>query len=234
MGMSPIFRKYHQGELSFGMWYAYSENFVLPLSHDEVVHGKGSLYGKMPGDKWQKAASLRALIGWQFGHPGKKLLFMGGEFGQVSEWNHDVSLSWHEMDDPFHSGVLAWVTTLNKFYRDTPAFWKGDFERWGFEWIDCSDADSSVFSFLRRDNEGRTFVCVGNFTPVPRMDYKIGVPEGGHWREVLNSDGAEYGGSNCGNMGGRDARNEDMHGRPYSLSLTLPPLSFSVFERDRG
>jgi 1,4-alpha-glucan branching enzyme len=229
MGMSPIFRKYHQNELSFGMWYAYSENFVLPLSHDEVVHGKGSLYGKMPGDSWQKAANLRALLGWQYGHPGKKLLFMGGEFGQVSEWNHDVSLSWHELDDPFHSGILAWVKALNGFYRNTPAFWKGDFERWGFEWIDCSDSDSSVFSFLRRDNEGNSFVCVGNFTPVPRQNYKIGVPAGGTWREVLNSDAAEFGGGNCGNMGGKEADEIKMHGRPYSLSLTLPPLSFSVF-----
>jgi 1,4-alpha-glucan branching enzyme len=229
MEMSPIFRKYHQNELSFGMWYAYSENFVLPLSHDEVVHGKGSLYGKMPGDRWQKAANLRALLGWQFGHPGKKLLFMGGEFGQVSEWNHDTSLSWHELDESFHSGILAWVRALNKFYRDTPAFWEGDFERWGFEWIDCSDADASVFSFLRRDDEGNAFVCVGNFTPVPRLNYKIGVPTGGAWREVLNSDAAEFGGSNCGNMGGREADGIEIHGRPYSLNLTLPPLSFSVF-----
>ena len=229
MGMSPIFRKYHQNELSFGMWYAYSENFVLPLSHDEVVHGKGSLYGKMPGDRWQKAANLRALLGWQYGHPGKKLLFMGGEFGQVSEWNHDVSLSWHELDDQFHSGILAWVRALNEFYRNTPAFWKGDCERWGFEWIDCSDADSSVFSFLRRDDKGNSFVCVGNFTPIPRQHYKIGVPAGGMWREVLNSDAAEFGGSNCGNMGGREADDIEMHGRPHSLNLTLPPLSFSVF-----
>jgi 1,4-alpha-glucan branching enzyme len=233
MEMSPIFRKYHQNELSFGMWYAYSENFVLPLSHDEVVHGKGSLYGKMPGDRWQKAANLRALIGWQFGHPGKKLLFMGGEFGQVSEWNHDTSLNWHELEDPFHRGILAWVRALNKFYRYTPAFWKGDFERWGFEWIDCSDADSSVFSFLRRDDEGNAFVCVGNFTPVPRLNYKIGVPTGGLWREVLNSDASEFGGSNCGNMGGRTADEIEMHGRPYSLDLTLPPLSFSVFGHEK-
>ncbi|MDR3254668.1 MAG: 1,4-alpha-glucan branching protein GlgB [Synergistaceae bacterium] len=228
-GMSSIFRKYHQNELSFGMWYAYSENFVLPLSHDEVVHGKGSLYGKMPGDVWQKAANLRLLIGWQYGHPGKKLLFMGAEFGQVSEWNHDVSLSWHELDDPSHSGIQLWVRELNRFYKETPAFWRGDFERWGFEWIDCSDADSSILSFVRRDEEGKMFLCVGNFTPVPRQGYRIGVPAPGFWREVLNSDSEKYGGGNWGNMGGAQTDEIQIHGRPWSLGLTLPALSFSIF-----
>ncbi|MDR3322559.1 MAG: alpha amylase C-terminal domain-containing protein, partial [Synergistaceae bacterium] len=176
-----------------------------------------------------KAANLRLLLGWQFGHPGKKLLFMGGEFGQVSEWNHDVSLSWHELEDHFHGRLLDWVRTLNHFYRDTPAFWKGDFDRWGFEWVDCSDADASIFSFIRSDNEGNTFLCVGNFTPVPRPDYRIGAPYAGFWREVLNSDGDEFGGSNCGNMGGRNTDDSPIHGRPYSLNLLLPPLSFTVF-----
>jgi 1,4-alpha-glucan branching enzyme len=229
-GMDPVFRKYHQNELSFGMWYAYSENFILPLSHDEVVHGKGSLYSKMPGDKWQKAANLRLLLGWQYGHPGKKLLFMGGEFGQEAEWNHDESLSWHELDEPDHNGILLWVRDLNKFYKDTPAFWRGDFERWGFEWIDCGDSDSSVFSFIRRDDNGNVFLCVGNFTPVPRMNYRIGAPCPGHWREVLNSDGEVYGGGNWGNMGGVMAEKKRTHGRDWSLNLALPALAFSVFE----
>ncbi|MDR3320840.1 MAG: 1,4-alpha-glucan branching protein GlgB [Synergistaceae bacterium] len=228
-GMSPIFRKYHQNELSFGMWYAYSENFILPLSHDEVVHGKGSLYGKMPGDAWQKAANLRLLIGWQYGHPGKKLLFMGGEFGQIAEWNHDVSLSWHELDEPNHSGMQLWVRELNEFYKNTPAFWRGDFDRWGFEWVDCSDSDASILSFIRRDEEGSMFLCVGNFTPVPRQGYRIGVPAPGFWREMLNSDSEKYGGGNWGNMGGVHAQGNTIHGRPWSLDLTLPALSFSVF-----
>jgi 1,4-alpha-glucan branching enzyme len=232
--MNPVFRKYHQNELSFGMWYAYSENFILPISHDEVVHGKGSLYGKMPGDKWQKSANIRLLLGWQCGHPGKKLLFMGSEFGQEGEWNHDDSLSWHELDDPYHSGIQAWVRDLNHFYKDAAAFWAGDFDRWGFEWVDCGDADSSILSFLRRDNEGGVYLCVGNFTPVPRLSYRIGAPFEGFWREVLNSDGIEYGGSNCGNMGGKHTEDISIHGRPYSLDLTLPPLSFSVFQYSRA
>ena len=234
MGLDPVYRKYRQNELTFGMWYAYSENFILPLSHDEVVHGKGSLYGKMSGDRWQKAANLRLLLGWQYGHPGKKLLFMGGEFGQEWEWNHDASVSWHELEDPFHSGISLWVRDLNKFYRSCTAMWRGDYERWGFEWIDCGDFDSSVLSFIRRDNEGRTILCVGSFTPVPRMNYRIGVPEGGFWREVLNSDSERYGGGNWGNMGGLDAERWRMHGREWSISLTLPALSFSVFEHERG
>jgi 1,4-alpha-glucan branching enzyme len=231
--LNPVHRKYHQNELTFGMWYAYSENFVLPLSHDEVVHGKGSLYGKMSGDEWQKAANLKLLLGWQYGHPGKKLLFMGGEFGQEGEWRHDDSVSWHELEDPNHEGIQLWVRDLNKFYKETPAFWQGDFERWGFEWVDCGDADASVLSFIRRDKSGKVFLCVGNFTPVPRMGYRVGVPADGYWREVLNSDGEKYGGGNWGNMGGLRAGYERMHGRDWSLSLTLPALAFSVFEQSQ-
>ncbi|MDR3164959.1 MAG: 1,4-alpha-glucan branching protein GlgB [Synergistaceae bacterium] len=230
--LDPIYRKYHQNELTFGMWYAYSENFALPLSHDEVVHGKGSLYGKMPGDEWQKAANLRLLLGWQTGHPGKKLLFMGGEFGQEWEWNHDASLSWQETEDRFHRGIQAWYKELLHFYKSCPALWEGDYESWGFEWIDCGDSDSSVLSFLRRDSRGQTVLCVGNFTPVPRLGYKVGVPGGGFWKEVLNSDSERYEGSNWGNFGGLDAIPYKIHRREWALDLALPPLSFMVFERE--
>jgi 1,4-alpha-glucan branching enzyme len=230
--LDPIYRKYHQNELTFGMWYAYSENFALPLSHDEVVHGKGSLYGKMPGDAWQKAANLRLLLGWQTGHPGKKLLFMGGEFGQEWEWNHDASLSWHETGNRFHAGIQAWYKDLLHFYKSCPALWEGDYDNWGFEWIDCGDADASVLSFLRRDRRGRTVLCVANLTPVPREGYKVGVPDGAFWKEVLNSDSERYGGSNCGNFGGLEAVPCKIHRREWALDLTLPPLSFTVFERE--
>jgi 1,4-alpha-glucan branching enzyme len=230
--LDPVYRKYRQDELTFGMWYAYSENFTLPLSHDEVVHGKGSLYGKMPGDAWQKAANLRLLLGWQTGHPGKKLLFMGGEFGQEWEWDHDASLSWHETEDRFHGGIQEWYKDLLRFYKSCPALWEGDYENRGFEWIDCGDSDASVLSFLRRDGHGRTVLCVGNFTPVPRRGYKIGVPDGAFWKEVLNSDSECYGGSNTGNLGGLDAIPYRIHGREWALDMTLPPLSFTVFERE--
>jgi 1,4-alpha-glucan branching enzyme len=212
------------------MWYAYSENFALPLSHDEVVHGKGSLYGKMPGDEWQKAANLRLLLGWQTGHPGKKLLFMGGEFGQEWEWDHDASLSWHETETRFHGGIQAWYKDLLHFYKSCPALWEGDYESWGFEWIDCGDADTSVLSFLRRDERGHTILCVGNFTPVPRQSYKVGVPHGAFWKEVLNSDSDRYGGGNWGNWGGLEAIPYKIHRREWALDMTLPPLSFLVFE----
>ncbi|MDR0653161.1 MAG: 1,4-alpha-glucan branching protein GlgB [Synergistaceae bacterium] len=230
--LDPIYRKYHQNELTFGMWYAYSENFTLPLSHDEVVHGKGSLYGKMPGDAWQKAANLRLLLGWQTGHPGKKLLFMGGEFGQEWEWNHDASLSWHETENRFHGGIQAWYRDLLHFYKSCPALWEGDYEGWGFEWVDCGDTDSSVLSFLRRDGCGRTVLCVANLTPVPRQNYKVGVPDGAFWKEALNSDSERYGGSNWGNFGGLAAIPFKIHRREWALDLVLPPLSFLVFERE--
>ena len=231
-GMDPIYRKFHQNSLTFGMWYAYSENFLLPLSHDEVVHGKGSLYGKMPGDKWQKAANLRLLLGWQMGHPGKKLLFMGSEFGQSSEWNHDTSLAWHELEDPFHEGIHLWTKELNHFYRATPAMWECDYEKSGFEWMDCGDAEASVLSFVRKDKSGNMLLCVANFTPVPRQSYRIGVPRGGMWTEVLNSDSERYGGGNWGNMGGRVAEEHPCHCRDWSLELTLPALSFVIFKND--
>lgn len=233
MSKDPIFRVYHQNSLTFGMWYAYAENFVLPLSHDEVVHGKGSLWGKMPGDAWQKAANLRLLYGWMFGHPGKKLLFMGGEFGQELEWCHDQSLDWHLLSDPAHGGLLNWFRDINNFYKRTAALWELDYDAGGFEWIDCSDAAASVISFLRRDKDGRSVIFIGNFTPEPRYNYRVGVPGGKAWREVLNSDAEYYGGSNIGNFGAVAAEDYPFHGRPRSMSVSLPPLSCLVFELEK-
>ena len=222
----PIHRQYLQGTLTFRMLYGYTENFVLPLSHDEVVHGKGSLIGKMPGDEWQKFANLRLLYAYMFAQPGKKLLFMGDEFGQVREWTHESSLEWHVLQYPVHSGVMAWVEQLNHTYKAEPGLHVFDADSAGFEWVDCNDNTSSVLSFLRRGKSPKdTILAVFNFTPVPRQPYRIGVPSGGFWREILNSDGKEYGGSGWGNMGGKQAEEQTVHGRPYSLTLTLPPLA---------
>jgi 1,4-alpha-glucan branching enzyme len=222
----PIHRKYHHNQLTFRMLYSFTENFVLPLSHDEVVHGKGSLIGKMTGDEWQRFANLRLLFGYMFAQPGKKLLFMGSEFGQVREWTHDTSLEWHVLQYPVHSGVQKWVEHLNRVYREQPALHELDNDPTGFEWIDCNDASASTISLLRRGKSGReNIVVIANFTPVPRLAYRIGVPSGGYWRELLNSDSKEYGGSNMGNAGGVQAEPIPTHGRPYSLSLTLPPLA---------
>jgi 1,4-alpha-glucan branching enzyme len=228
MGRDPVFRQYHHNSLTFGMWYAYSENFVLPLSHDEVVYGKGSLWGRMPGDDWQKAANLRLLFGWMFGHPGKKLLFMGGEFGQEREWNHEASLDWHILKDELHSGMIQWFHDINSFYKETPQLWELDYDSSGFEWIDCSDVASSVVSFLRRASDGREVIFIGNFTPIARTGYRIGVPGHKVWREALNSDSSCYGGSNTGNLGKITAEKVTFHGRPYSIKITLPPLACLV------
>jgi 1,4-alpha-glucan branching enzyme len=219
----PVFRKYHHNQLTFSIVYAFSENFVLPLSHDEVVYGKGSLFGKMPGDDWRKFANLRLLLGYLYGHPGKKLLFMGGEFGQRREWNHDASLDWHLLHDPRHAGVQQWVRDLNRLYRAEPALYRRDDEPDGFQWVDCCDWEQSVVGFLRRDGADEILVAC-NFTPVPRPNYRIGVPRPGLWRELLNSDAAEYGGAGFGNFGGVEATPIPMHGHYHSLSLTLPPL----------
>jgi 1,4-alpha-glucan branching enzyme len=222
----PLFRHYHQGELTFRMIYGFTENFVLPLSHDEVVHGKGSLIGKMPGDEWQRFANLRLLYGYMFGQPGKKLLFMGSEFGQVREWTHDSSLEWHVLQYPVHRGVQLWVEQLNRVHRQEPALHELDSDPAGFEWIDCNDTAASVLSFLRKGksaNERVLVIC--NFTPVPRESYRVGVPAGGYWRELLNSDATDYAGSGMGNRGGVMAEAKPAHGRPYSLNLTLPPLA---------
>ncbi len=231
MSTDPIFRKYHHNQLTFSIWYAFSENFVLPLSHDEVVHGKGSLIGKMPGDEWQKNANLRLLFGYMYGHPGKKLLFMGGEIGQWPEWNHEESIEWHVLDYPFHRGVQKWVQDLNHFYRTEPALYELDFRMEGFEWIDFHDWEHSIISFLRKGKTTSDLILVVcNFTPVPRQNYLIGVPRGGFWKEMLNSDADFYGGSGVGNAGGVEAIPHMVFGRPYALSLTLPPLGVLFFK----
>jgi 1,4-alpha-glucan branching enzyme len=221
----PIHRKFHHNLLTFRMLYGFTENFVLPLSHDEVVHGKGSLIGKMPGDEWQRFANLRLLFAYMYAQPGKKLLFMGGEFGQVREWGHDTSLEWHVLQYPVHRGVQAWMEQLNRVYREQPALHQLDNEPSGFEWIDCNDANTSVISLLRKAQNPRdSIIVVCNFTPLARMGYRVGAPSGGYWRELLNSDSADYGGSNLGNGGGRMAEATPTHGRPFSLNLNLPPL----------
>ena len=231
--LDPIYRQHHQGQLIFSLWYAFTENFVLPLSHDEVVYGKGSLINKMPGDTWQQFANLRCLFGYQWTHPGKKLLFMGGEFGQRREWQHESFLEWFVLEQAEHAGVRDWVRDLNRYYRATPALFENDFEATGFEWIDSSDAASSVLSYLRKPRgQGRTVLVVCNLTPLPRRHYVIGAPCGGRWREALNSDAACYGGSGVGNYGGVDARADAAHGRPWSIDLTLPPLSVLVLESE--
>jgi len=223
--LDPIYRKHHQGQVTFGLIYAFSENFVLVLSHDEVVHGKKALLDKMPGDEWQRFANLRALFGLLYGHPGKKMLFMGGEFGQWWEWNHDDSLQWHLLDYAPHRGLQQLVRDLNRLYRSEPALYEVDFEWNGFQWIDFSDADNTVVAFIRRGKDPEDFlVCVCNFTPVPRMGYRIGVPAAGRYRELLNTDAAGYGGSNLGNLGVVMAEPTPCHGQPHSISLTLPPL----------
>jgi 1,4-alpha-glucan branching enzyme len=230
----PVYRKYHHGQLTFSILYGFSENFLLPLSHDEVVHGKGSLLDKMPGDPWQRFANLRLLFGYMYGHPGKKLLFMGGEFAQGKGWNHDESLDWHLLDVPAHQQMQRWVRDLNTFYRGEPALHQKDFDPSGFEWIDCNDYLQNILSFLRRGEDPQSFLAiVCNFTPMTHQNYRLGVPAGGFWQEVLNSDATLYGGSGQGNMGGVEAAPQPFHGRPYSVHMTLPPLSMVVFKNKR-
>jgi 1,4-alpha-glucan branching enzyme len=228
----PIHRRHHHGEMSFGLVYAFNENFILPISHDEVVHGKGSMLAKMPGDRWQRFANLRAYYGFMFGHPGKKLLFMGCEFAQEREWNHDQSLDWHLLDDPGHAGVRRLLRDLNRFYRDTPALYERDFTSDGFEWIDHDDAARSVLSFIRRGRDAGTLVVVVcNFTPTPQRGLRIGVPQTGRYRERINTDSAHYGGSNVGTPLG-EAATQDIacHGKPHSILIDLPPLATVMFE----
>ncbi len=227
----PIYRKYQHHQLTFSIWYAFSENFMLPLSHDEVVHGKGALIGKMPGDEWQNCANLRLLYGYMYAHPGKKLLFMGGEFAQWKEWNHDESLEWDILQYPSHKGVQNWVRDLNQFYRNEPALYDQDFSNAGFEWIDFHDWEQSIVSFIRKSRQtGQMVLVVCNLTSVPRHSYRIGVPHGGLWKEMLNSDSEVYGGSGSGNFGGVEAVRIPAMGKDYSLSLTLPPLGILFFK----
>jgi 1,4-alpha-glucan branching enzyme len=225
MSQDPIYRKYHHNQLTFSIWYAFTENFQLPLSHDEVVHGKGSLLGKMPGDDWQKFANLRLLFGYMYTHPGKKVLFMGGEFGQWREWQHEDSLDWHLLQYSPHRGLSNWFKDVNHLYKNQRALHELDVSSLGFEWIDCGDWENSVISYLRlgRSRED-TILVVANFTPVPRLNYRVGVPAGGLWTEILNSDAQDYGGSGQGNLGGAEASPVPSHGRYHSLVLTLPPL----------
>jgi len=234
LGYDPIHRRFHHNQITFRSLYAFNESFVLPLSHDEVVHGKGSLINKMPGDVWQKLAHLRLLFGYMMAQPGKKLLFMGGEMAQWREWNHETSLDWHLLGDPGHSCICLWLEDLNRLYRQEPALHQRDCDPAGFEWIDGSDTEHSVIAFLRRGEAGEPVVAVFNFTPVPREGYRIGAPGRGLWKEILNSDAAEYGGSGVGNMGGAVATPEPLHGRSHCLSLTLPPLGVLFLQREAG
>jgi 1,4-alpha-glucan branching enzyme len=230
----PVYRKFHQNDLTFAMIYQYSENFILPLSHDEVVHGKRSLLGRMPGDDWQRFANLRTLLAYQWLFPGKKLLFMGGEFGQSGEWSENAGLQWWLVEQgPFHRGTQRFVEDLNRFYRQEPALWAGDCERDGFFWVDCSDHEHSVLSFVRQTTNGASqLLAVLNLTPVPREHYRVGLPRPGFWREVLNTDGEAYGGSNQGNLGGVSAEPYCVHQQPFSAAVMLPPMSLLVFKNE--
>ena len=231
MKEDPVYRKYNHGQMTFSLVYAFNENFVLPLSHDEVVYGKRSLINKMPGDPWQQFANLRALFGFMWGHPGKKLLFMGGEFGQRREWTHDGELEWWATSQKGHAGLQHFVAQLNRVYRDTPALYQLDFSADGFEWIAADDADASVFAFLRKSHDGSApVVVVSNMTPLPRSNYLLGVPLGGEWQELINSDAGEFGGAGWGNLGGVQSTPIRSHGRQHSLCLTLPPLSTLILQ----
>jgi 1,4-alpha-glucan branching enzyme len=227
----PVYRKHHHDSLTFSLWYAFHENFVLPLSHDEVVHGKGSLIGRMPGDDWQQFANLRLLFGYMWTHPGKKLLFMGGEFGQRREWTHEDSLEWHVLQVPLHEGVRRWVADLNAAYKKEGALHQKDFTNDGFRWVQRGDWEQSALSYLRTGDEGAPpALVVLNFTPMPRHNYRVGVPRGGYWRELLNSDAEHYGGSGMGNFGGVEATPMPYEDFTHSLTLTLPPLAALVFK----
>jgi 1,4-alpha-glucan branching enzyme len=231
----PIYRKYHQNDLTFAMLYHHNENFILPLSHDEVVHGKASLLGRMPGDDWQKFANLRSLLAYQWTFPGKKLLFMGGEFGQGREWNENAQLDWWLLENgPFHRGLQKFMEDLNHLYANSSALWQGDYEHGGFCWIDCTDRENSVLSFYRQNSDGSDqVVVIMNLTPVPRENYRVGMPRPGFWREVLNSDAGIYGGSNKGNLGGIKAEGAPCHGQGQSAEFYLPPISVSVFRHEQ-
>jgi 1,4-alpha-glucan branching enzyme len=230
-----VHRRYHHHQLTFSLMYAFSENFILPLSHDEVVHGKGSLLDKMAGDRWQKLANLRAMYAYMWAHPGKKLLFMGGEFAQEAEWSHERSLDWHLLEQAGHAGVQSLVRDLNRVYRDTPALWEVDFDPAGFWWLEANEADANIVAFARagEDPVADVLVCVANLSPVPREGYRLGLPRAGRWAEVLNSDASAYGGANTGNLGGVDAEPIGWHSQPFSAPVTLPPLGVLWLVPDR-
>jgi 1,4-alpha-glucan branching enzyme len=231
MQHDPIHRAHHQNELSFRMIYAFTENFVLPLSHDEVVHGKRSLLSQMPGDSWQQFANLRLLYGYQYAMPGKKLLFMGGEFGQWVEWCHETELDWALFGHPHHDGLRRFVGDLNRVYRNQPSLYEVDFDPQGFAWIQCDDSQNSVYAFTRfaKDRDD-LLIVVCNFTPVPREDYRIGIPRAGYYVEILNSDAEIYGGGNMGNAGGVYSEAVPAHGQKQSLNLLLPPLAVLILK----
>jgi 1,4-alpha-glucan branching enzyme len=232
MSKDPVHRKFDHNKLTFRMLYAFHENFILPLSHDEVVYGKGALLKKMPGDEWQRCANLRLLFGYMYAQSAKKLIFMGGEFGQMDEWYHEKSLDWHLLQYPVHAGLQQWVADLNRLYRSEKALYERDFDPGGFAWIDCSDWQQSTLALMRRGNNEEDLIIIGcNFTPVPRHNYRVGAPKAGFWREILNSDAEHYGGSGQGNMGGVEASPLPFHGLPFSLTLTLPPLGLVFLKR---
>jgi 1,4-alpha-glucan branching enzyme len=228
----PVYRRWEHQHLTFSMLYAWNENFILPFSHDEVVHGKGSMMSKAPGDEWQKAATLRTLYAYMYAHPGKKLLFMGCEFGQWNEWNHDTSLDWHLLERPVHAGLQRFVEDLNRFYQATPALYEVDFEPIGFDWIDCSDHESSIISLMRRAKHHEDWIAaVFNWTPIVRSGYRVGVPAEGYYKELLNTDAWYYGGGNVGNEGGVHTEPIPAHGHAQSVNLTLPPLGGVFLKR---
>jgi 1,4-alpha-glucan branching enzyme len=229
LARDPVHRKYHHNQLTMRGLYAFSERFVLPLSHDEVVHGKGSLLARMPGDRWQQLASLLMLYAYMYSQPGKKLLFMGSELGQLREWNHEASLDWHLLDDPGHRGLQLLVGELNRLYREEPALHELDCEPAGFHWLEADDAERSVLVYERIARSGQRVVVALNFTPVPRFNYRVGVTAPGIWREILNTDAIELGGSGQGNFGGVEAVPVRAHGRELSVNLTLPPLGAVLF-----
>jgi 1,4-alpha-glucan branching enzyme len=230
-----VYRRWHHHELTFSLVYAFTENFILPLSHDEVVHGKGSLIQKMPGDRWQKFANLRSLYAFMWSHPGKKLLFMGSEFAQESEWSYERSLDWHLLEQADHAGIQSLVRDLNHAYKAEPALWEMDYDPSGFWWIEANDADANVFAFARRtaDSE-RVVVYVANLSPVPREGYRLGLPRAGRWRELVNTDSGYYGGSDVGNLGGGEAGPLAWQSQPYSAEITLPPLGTLWLVPDDG
>jgi 1,4-alpha-glucan branching enzyme len=229
----PMYRKHHHGELTFSMLYAYDEKFVLPISHDEVVHGKGSLLAKMPGDRWQQLANVRAYLAYMWAHPGKQLLFMGSEFGQPSEWNQERGLDWWVLEQPVHQGLKSLVATLNRIYKANPALWQLDHEREGFVWIDGGNADANTLSFVRYDRAGNPIACVINFAGQPHHNFKLGLPKSGEWEEILNTDASEFGGSGVGNFGAIQANLEGSHGQPHAAEISVPPLA-AVWFKPKG